>query len=475
MDDRTPSRRAFLRYGGVVGGSALGLSAVGGSAPAGAVGGPSVASGRAALAARRRPLRTPDSLPDPTRPAGTPTAALPFDHLVVVMMENHSFDNILGALPLVGRRAADGLTFDARGRALNTNPGPNGPVRAFPFPSTAQGNGVSQQWRATHEQVNGGRMDGFVRSAGSTRQAMGYWTPQVLPFIYSLARTFTVADRWFGSAPCQTFPNRRFLLAGTAYGNISSTAASLSDPPPPNGTLFDRLHQHGITWKNYYSDVPQTAVIPSIARKYPGSLARIGQFSTDCASGRLPAVSLVDPQFGVVGDAGGLLQKAPGLRRLGGRLAAVGQSEEIPQDLEHGEEWAYGVVRAVLRSPAWRRTLLVYVYDEHGGYYDHVPPPAAIAPDAIPPKLAVGDPPGGYTVYGPRVPAVIVSAYSRPGAVVSTVYDHTSILATIQAKWNLPAMTFRDANAATVAACLDVRRAAFAHPPAVAPPRSLRR
>jgi phospholipase C len=216
MDGNAPSRRSLLRYGGVLGGSMLGLAALPGSAFGGV---PRSVAGRPAAAGSRLPRRHPDSVPDPTRPPGTPTEALPFDHVVVVMLENHSFDNILGALPIAGRPAVDGLRFDAAGHALNSNPGPGGPVRAFPFTSTAQGSDVSQKWAATHRQIHGGRMDGFLATARST-QPMGYWTPRLLPFTYSLARTFTVADRWFGAAPCQTFPNRRFLLAGTAYGNV---------------------------------------------------------------------------------------------------------------------------------------------------------------------------------------------------------------------------------------------------------------
>ena len=91
-----------------------------------------------------------------------------------------------------------------------------------------------------------------------------------------------------------------------------------------------------------------------------------------------------------------------------------------------------------MQSPKWARTLLIYTYDEHGGYYDHVAPPAAIPPDDIAPTLSPGDPPGGYDMYGPRVPAIVVSPYSRPGGVTDVIHDHTSILATIQAKWNLP-------------------------------------
>ena len=172
-------------------------------------------------------IRQPDSLPDPLRPPGTPTPLLPFDHIVVVMMENHSFDNLLGALARSGQPAADGLSFTSAGIALNSNPGADGTVASFPFASTAQGANVSQTWNATHEQIDGGAMDGFVNSVGST-QPMGYWTPQVLPFAYSLAQTFTVANRWFCSAPGPTFPNRRFLMAipPTAGSPLTSRASA---------------------------------------------------------------------------------------------------------------------------------------------------------------------------------------------------------------------------------------------------------
>jgi phospholipase C len=117
-------------------------------------------------------------------------------------------------------------------------------------------------------------------------------------------------------------------------------------------------------------------------------------------------------------------------------------------------------VEAVLQSPAWGRTLLIYTYDEHGGYYDHVTPPAVIPPDDIEPNLQSGDPPGAYDMYGPRVPAVVVSPYSRPGGASNVICDHTSVLATIETKWNLPALTRRDANADTVMDFLDLGNAA---------------
>ncbi len=454
---RPITRRTLLRQGASLGVAVAGLSGAG-----------SLLRASSALASR---VRLPDSLPDPSRAAGTVDESLPFDHVVVVMMENHSFDNLLGALAHSGQPKAHGLKLTAKGTARNSNPGPEGPVYSFPFPTTAQAGGVSQSWNATHEQIDGGRMDGFVRSVAGD-QPMGYWTADVLPFAYSFARTFTIANRWFCSAPCQTYPNRRFLMAGTAYGDISTDTESLKDPPPPNGTIFDRMHAYGVSWRNYFTDLPQTAIIPSIIEKYPGNLATYAQFLADCAAGTLPAVSFVDPEFGAASDVGSTLKEVPGLEALGAKLETTGGDEEDPQDMSYGEYWAYQTVKAVLDSPAWPRTLLIYTYDEHGGYYDHVPPPPAIPPDEIKPELHPGDVQGGYDIYGPRVPGIVASPYSKPNGVTNVVHDHTSALATIEAKWNLPALTYRDANARTVTDFLDLSTPAFMEPPAtiVEPP-----
>jgi phospholipase C len=452
--ERPLTRRTLLRYSGSLGATVAGMSSVG-------------ALWRAASAAGAI-VRRPDSLPDPRRPAGTATDALPFDHIVIVMMENHSFDNLLGALAHSGQPKAQGLKFNTRGLALNSNPGAQGPVRSFAFPTTAQGSDVSQSWNATHTQIDEGKMDGFVRSVGGAVQPMGYWTQELLPFPYSLARTFCVGNRWFCSAPCQTYPNRRFLMAGTAYGNISTDTESLKDPPPPNGTIWDRLHAYGISWRNYFTDLPSTGIISGTIEKYPQNIVPSAQFFADCASGNLPSVSLVDPEFGVPGIVGSGLASIPALQPIAAKLETTGGDEENPQDMAYGEYWASEVIKAVLASPAWPRTLLIYTYDEHGGYYDHVPPPAAIAPDSIPPSLGPGDAPGGYDIYGPRVPAVVVSPYSKPNAVTNVVHDHTSFLATVEAKWNLPALTYRDANAKTVKDFLDLESPAFLNPPTIA-------
>ncbi|MFZ1997008.1 MAG: alkaline phosphatase family protein [Solirubrobacteraceae bacterium] len=391
------------------------------------------------------------SLPFPDEKPGTVNTDMPFDHIIVVMMENHSFDNLLGMLPGV-----DGLTLDAQGKPTNSNPGtPHlGPqVDSFPFSDTAQAKNVSQNWRSTHQQIHGGQMDGFVQSS-SAAQPMGYYTPEVLPFAYSLASAFTVGTRWFCSVPGPTYPNRRFLLAGTAWGATTTTPDTLLDPPPPHGTIYDSLSSHNINWCNYFSDLPMSAIIPSIILKHADHLAPIAKFFHDCQAGTLPAVSFLDPNVGVLSSIGLPLATLPtvvkqALQVLGAdfQTSDPAATQEDPQDMYYGEAWAYRVIQAVLSSPLWPRTLLIYIYDEHGGYYDHVAPLAAVAPDDIAPKLGPGDPPGAYDMYGPRVPAIVVSPYAPVGGVTDIEHDHTSVLATIEKKWNLPALTNRDANA----------------------------
>jgi phospholipase C len=423
--------------------------------------------------------REAGSLPFPGKPAGTPNEDMPFDHVVVVMMENHSFDNLLGDLSRT-RTDVDGLSFDSAGAATNSNPGgENTPskVTAFPLKDTAQKKKVSQSWKAAHEQIDGGAMDGFVKSVDAP-EPMGYYTSEVLPFAYSLAETFTVGDRWFSSVPGPTYPNRRFLLAGTAYGGtVTDPLKALLDPPPPHGTIFDRMSESGIGWANYFTDMPMTAVIPSILLKHFDHLHLLDRFLHDCEAGTLPSVSFVDSAVGLFSPIASLLASLPspvkdvlGLLGVDIRDIPPAGTEEDPQDMYYGEKWAHKVVEAVVRSPCWGRTLLIYTYDEHGGYYDHVPPPPAIPPDGIPPKLEPGDPAGGYDMYGPRVPAVVVSPYSRPGGVCSAVCDHTSVPATIEHKWNLPALTDRDAGAADIMDFLDLSSAPRLNPPPLTAP-----
>jgi phospholipase C len=436
-EDGALSRRSVLKgIGALAAGSALAACAPGGvKGSSGAPGASSSPSARLTSASRFA-IRQPGSLPNPKLKEGTDT--LPqIEHIVILMMENHSFDDHFGML-----KRGDGFKLGSDGLPLDANLYTDGNLlKAFHMPSTCQLHSQpGQNWNASHTAYDGGRNDGFV--TGSSPVAMGYWDGTDIPFYYGLGRTFPLADRWFSSVLAQTYPNRRFLLAGTAAGIISTTTAALLAPTPPNGTIFDRLNAHHITWTDYYSDLPAVAVIPDVLRKNPKNIAKASQFITDAAAGKLPSVSFVDPNFGH-------------------------QSEEDPQDIRQGERFAAAVINAAMHGKAWSKTLLIWTYDEHGGYYDHVAPPAAIKPDDIAPEITVPpDLPGAYDRYGFRVPAVIVSPYARKNYVSHVVHDHTSILKLIETKWNLGAMTFRDANASNLLDSLDFKsKPAFLKPP----------
>jgi len=424
--------------------------------------------------------RGPDSLPDPSRPAGTADTALPFDHVVVVMMENHSFDNYLGMLALRGQPLADGFSLNADDVPSNYNPLDSGYQKSFHMKGTCAPNGVTQSWDSSHQQIANGKMNGF---AATSTTAMGYWDESDLPFYYSLAKTFCVGNRSFCSAPAQTYPNRRFLYAATASGNIATNTANFSMPAPVNGTLMDLLTEYGVSWKNYFTDLPATIIIPQNLENHPLNYQPITTFFLDCLTGQLPAVSFVDPEFGLIDEVGETLFNyldtvkdlpapiAAALTVLKEAVDAQSGSEENPADIALGEAFVSQVVKAVMASPAWSRTLLIWTYDEHGGYYDHVPPVSVPEPDNIPPMLAATDYPGAYNITGMRVPTVVVSPYSKPNAVTDVMHDHTSIIATIAAKWNLPALTFRDAQANTLLDYLDLTAPpAFLTPPKLAAP-----
>jgi len=378
------------------------------------------------------------------------------EHIVVLMQENHSYDNYLG---LLHRPGADGFRLGRDGRPRASNPYPDGSVQhAFRMPTTCQlGSRPSQEWTASHNAYDNGKMDGFVRTpidpltteiVGGV--AMGYWQEEDLPFYYSLYRQFPIADRYFCSLLGQTFPNRRYLLAATSIGQIDDLGVSLTDYPA-NGTIFDQFDAHGITWKDYFTTTPSTELFPKLFLNNQGTkVVPISNFFTDVAAGTLPDYCLVEPDYGT-------------------------QSEENPQNIAVGEEFAASVINAVINGPDWDRTLLILTYDEHGGYYDHVPPPAAIPPDSIPPTLEDPreNPFDGFARYGFRVPFAIVSPWARRHYVSHRVFDHTSILKLAETKWNLPALTYRDANALPMLDMLDFRRPAFAEPPKLAQPRAV--
>jgi phospholipase C len=388
--------------------------------------------------------RQPGSLPHPDLPAGRDMIPQ-IKHIVVLMMENHSYDNHLGMLHRAG---ADGFTLGNDGKPVETNPYADGSTQhAFRMPTTCQTFGhPSQSWDACHTQRANGRLDGFVISP-SGPVAMGYWQRDDLPFYYSLASVFPIADRYFCSLLGPTFPNRRYLMAATSMGMINDTVPSPT-AYPQNGTIFDRLHDAGIPWKDYFSltsIASQLALFPPLLVKYAGNHRSINEFYEDAQAGTLPGLSLVEPNYGIY-------------------------SEESPQNIALGERFAAKVINAVMSGPAWESTLLIWCYDEHGGYYDHVDPPQAIPPDDIPPSVNGGNAYSGFSRYGFRVPCAVISPWSRPNYVSHNVFDHTSICALVEAKWNLAAMTRRDANAHNMLDMLDLSQPHFKQPPQLAKP-----
>jgi phospholipase C len=394
-------------------------------------------------------LRRPNSRPFPHLPAGH--VSMPeIRHIVVVMMENHSFDNVLGMVPhqVKDRAGVDGLRR-RHGKLLDFNRDANGKkVFAQHAETPCQLDHVpTQAWNASHQSFDGGRNDGFVRASGPI--AMRFWDKRDLPHTYSLVEHFPIGERFFSSTLCQTYPNRRFLFSGTASGLVSTNITESLHIKAANGTIFDRLDAHKIDYGIYYQQVPSWVIIPGILAP-AGRTARehkFDQFLTDAAAGKLPAFSFIDPNYDTT-------------------------SEENPQDIQVGERFIAQVTNAVLHSPAWKHTALFITYDEHGGYYDHVPPPRAIKPDNIKPILQPGDRPGGFDRYGFRVPLIVVSPWAKKGYASRVTQDFTSITAFIERKWNLPAMTFRDANADPMTDYFDFRKPAFAKPPriAAAPP-----
>jgi phospholipase C len=432
-NSKGPSRRGLLKAGlaaGAVAGTGAWSSAPGG-------------------AAHFPRLRQPGSLPYPRLPMGTDTIPQ-IEHIVVLMMENHSYDNKLGMLR---RPGADGFRLGRDGLPLATNPYANGEVQhAFRMPTTCQNNAPSQEWQSSHVQFDNGRNDGFVASP-SGPVSMGYWEQADQPFYYSMASVFPIADRYFCSVLGQTYPNRRFLIAATSIGQVDDTTPNETDYPA-NGTLFDRLNANGITWKDYYSSnldgttLPAATALlyPPVYLKNPGNIVPIAQFFSDAAAGRLPGYCIVEPDYDVT-------------------------SEEDPQNIVQGEAFAASVINAVMTGPAWRSTLLIWTYDEHGGYFDHVPPPPALAPDDIAPEVPAGESAyNGFAQYGFRVPMAVISPWARRHYVSHRIYDHTSICALAEAKWNLPAMTYRDANAGNLLDMVDLRFPAFLEPPHLAQP-----
>ncbi len=359
--------------------------------------------------------RPAGSLPNSAVPAGTPNAAIPIDHIVVIMQENRSFDTYFGSLNVSGY---EGQVDGVRPTMSNPN-GHGGTVRVFHESKLCTAD-INHSWNAMHTLSNGGRNDQFV--INNSRRSMEYYDKTDLPYYYGLANQFAIADRYFASAMTQTYPNRMFLYAATSFGHIRNDE-SPSYAEFKQKTIFNVLDAHHITWKYYQTEEDYLKLFAPLHARDQHKIAKASQFLVDLAEKKLPQISFVES-------------------------SEVGlQDEHPPSNIQIGQAWVAEKIEGLMSSAYWPNTALFLTYDENGGYYDHVPSPEACTPDDIAPALRPKDMPGHYDHYGFRVPFVAVSPYAKHHYVSHVTYDHTSILKFIETKFNLPALTRRDANA----------------------------
>jgi phospholipase C len=377
---------------------------------------------------------------------------LPVDHIVVLMQENRSADTYLGPLHERGQPGYE--SEPTTGNPDPTNPGgpPIVPSHNTTYCQVIDRNGPLNSWNASHSEWDNGAMDGFTSTNADAahgdptgNRAMGFYDQEDLPFYYGLHSTFATNDRYFSSVLTQTWPNRLYLYAGTSFGHIANDLGIVGST---QRSIFELLDQGFVSWRVYGSQHPLT--YPSLFFKYVQDRAAahvfpISQYYADAAAGTLPSVAFVDP---VVADTG-----------------RTSNDEHPPWDVQVGQQFVAGVVNALMASPNWGSSAMFFTYDEGGGYYDHVAPPDAPAPDGIAPMLQPGDAPGGFDRYGFRVPAVVVSPYAKPRYVSHVVDDHTSILRFIEYRFGLPSLTNRDAKADPMLDLFDFTMPAFAAPP----------
>jgi phospholipase C len=335
----------------------------------------------------------------------------PVDHIVVLMMENRSFDHYLGWLATdenyleQGRsRYGSGFSVDGDNNQifrnpqgteiatyhLPTKPGEDNPYRGCGHPDPGHG------WNAGRAQRDGGFL---APGSGNDEYALGYYLANDLPLYAWLARRFTIFDRYHCSLLGPTFPNREYLHSAQSGGNKSNS------PPSPLGfpwpTIWDRLRRAGVPAAYYYVDLPTIALWgPRLIR----FSHRIANYFDDAADGKLPNVVFVDPGF------------TTGMR-----------TDDHPfADIRAGQKFVFDVIKAFVESPHWNSGVFILTYDEWGGFFEHVAPPT------FPDNRASANDQDNFGQAGFRVPTILASPYARPGFVDHRLYDHTSILRFIE-------------------------------------------
>jgi phospholipase C len=365
------------------------------------------------------------------------------------MLENRSFDCLLGQL-YASRPDFNGLTG---GEGNPHTGGPVSPIAVWndktivPGTMTIPTPDPGEMFTDINTQLFGfngapnnhappmnGFVDNYVRQTKEPpydpKQIMHYYMPAQVPVISQLAKAYAVCDQWHASAPNQTWPNRFFVHCATAGGYVNNS-------PPHFPYLMPAIQQHlnaiDNGWRVYFHDMPQSLTLARLWTQR-GNFRPFEEFAADAAAGRLPCYSFLEPRY--FADAG-----------LG-----MPNDQHPPHDVIFGEQLIARVYNSVRASPLWNNTLLVITYDEHGGCYDHAPPPLAVSPGDN--RLHDGF---SFDRYGVRVPAVIVSPYIAPGTILRSgaaglphvgapyPYDHTSVIATLRKCFNLGgALTDRD-------------------------------
>jgi phospholipase C len=360
----------------------------------------------------------PGALAKDTLPANAKYGAkMPIDHFVLVMQENRSFDHYLSGLGHGGVHVAS---------ANAVNPASDGGVAQRYHETRYCLADVNHGWNGSHRQFNEGKNDGFVlTNEPNGERALAYYDETDLPFYYGLARAFAISDMHFSSVMGPTQPNRIYYWAGTSFGAIKNGIPPLMVNNKPTQSLFTRLNDADVHWRSYVSDVASPAVFVGLLTSNDENFKPLDQFFADAAAGALPSVSIVEASF-----SGGV---------------RADQSDEHPSgNIQRGQAFTARVVNAVMRSPQWPRTAMVLLYDEHGGFYDSQRPPSACEPDEI---LPIGDDARRFDHLGFRTPLMVISPFARRHYVSHVPVDHTAVTRLVEARFDLPALTKRDANA----------------------------
>jgi len=363
----------------------------------------------------------------PTSEGVTPGA---IDHLVLVMMENRTFDHYLGSLSLLeGRDDVEGLA------AGMSNPDPRGGADLEVYHATTHCvPDPPHSWDHAHAQWNEGAMDGFTvqyyaryRNRADPALVMGYQTRDDLPVTYALSDAYATCQRWHASIMGGTWPNRLYALAGQSGGMKSNTFPFGSGMSFDFPTIFDRLDDAGVSWGAFSQNASSLWLWEHLRGR--DELLTFDHFAARAARGDLPAVSWVEPAFAIHDD-------------------------HPPAHPMFGQIFLSTVYNALATSPAWDRTLLIVYYDEHGGFFDHVPPPTAQDEKAS----------DGFDQLGFRIPAVVAGPWVKPGYVCDVQLEHTSVLRWLTDKYDLEPLTLRSESANDLTDLLDLDRMATGIP-----------